>query len=80
MSVSLYDLLKRETKKMVSSLARNEKGNIYPLIMQEVERYLISVVLKETKYNHFRAARVLGVSRSTLYRRIRVLGIEKKKK
>jgi len=79
MSISLYDLLRREIKKMVGSLGRNEKGNIYPLIMHEVERYLIMVVLEETNYNYFWAAQVLGISRSTLYRRIEALDIEKKK-
>lgn len=79
MSISIYDLLGREIKKMVGSLGRNEKGNIHPLIMDEIERYLIMVVLEETKHNYLQAARALGIGRSTLYRRIKILGIPKKK-
>jgi DNA-binding protein Fis len=76
MSLSLYDVLARNVKKMVSSLGPHEKGNIYPLIMNEVERSLIELVLEETKNNYLRAAKVLGISRSTLYRRIKALEIK----
>lgn len=76
MAVSLYDLLQREVKKMVMSLGRHEKGNIYPLIMDEVERNLITLVLEETGDNHLRASKILGISRSTLYRRIEALRIK----
>ena len=78
MSLSLYDLLRRDVKKMVSGVSRYEKGNIYPLIVQEVEKYIIEVVLEEVRYNYFRAAQVLGISRSTLYQKIKYLNIDGK--
>ena len=78
MPFSLYELLKRDVKMMVSGIGNNEKGNIYPLIMQEVEKYIISLVLEETKYNYLRASKVLGISRNTLYRKVEDLNIEQK--
>ena len=78
MSESLYDLLKRDVGKMVNGLGDNERGNIYPLVIQEVEKYLIDLVLQETENNYFRAARVLGISRSTLYRKINSLDMAHK--
>ncbi len=78
MSLSLYDLLRRDVKKMVGGISRYEKGNIYPLIVQEVEKYIIEVVLEEVRYNYFRAAQVLGISRSTLYQKIKYLNIDGK--
>ena len=80
MMSSLYDILKEDVQKMVQGLTEHEKGNIYPLIMQEVERYLIGLVLEETSNNYFRAAKALGISRSTLYRKIEVLGVESEEK
>lgn len=77
MSVSLYDFLEHEIKKMALSIDRNEKGNIHPLIMNEVERCLITLVLKQTNNNYLQASRILGMSRSTLYRRIDALGIKR---
>ena len=76
MSLALHELLQRHIKKMVSGIGSNEKGNIYPLIMQEVERCVIGSVLTETRNNYFRAAKILGISRSTLYRKIGDLKIE----
>jgi len=78
MSLSLYDFLKKEVKKMVGSIGRHEKGNIHPLIMNEIERCIITLVLKETNNNYFRSAQILGISRSTLYRRIDLLKISSK--
>lgn len=80
MSLSLYDFLKKEVKKMVGSIGRHEKGNIHPLIMNEIERCIITLVLEETDHNYLRASQILGISRSTLYRRIEVLGICKSPK
>jgi len=76
MSIGLYDILKRDVKKMVVGIGEQKRGNIHPLVMQEVEKYLITLVLQETKNNYFRAAKVLGISRSTLYRKIEGLGIK----
>lgn len=74
--MSLYDFLQTEIRKMVASLGRHEKGNIHPLVMNEIERCVITSVLQETNNNYFRTARALGISRSTLYRRIDMLGIK----
>ena len=78
MSISLHDFLKKEVRKMVESLGPHERGNIYPLILNEIERSIISLVLEETKNNYLRASCVLGIGRSTLYRRIRALGVKGK--
>lgn len=76
--MSLHDLLKHDVQKMIGGVGRNEKGNIYPLIIQEVEKSIIEITLQETKNNYFRAARMLGISRSRLYRKIQKLGIVSK--
>ncbi len=77
MSQSLHDLLKKNIKKMISGIGTNEKSNIYSLIIEEIEKIIINLVLQETQYNYFRAAKILGISRSTLYRKIETLGIRK---
>jgi len=51
----------------------SSKGNIHPLIMQEIEAYIIDIVLRETAYNLLAASKILGISRSTLYRKIETL-------
>lgn len=74
--VKLYDVLKGDIRKMVRGVGQHEKGNIYPLLISQVEKYLIELVLEETDNNYFHAARFLGISRSTLYRKIHSLLIE----
>jgi len=76
MSLSLYDLLRREVKRMVSGFGRHAQGNIHPLIMQEVEKCIIEAVLEETNFNLVMAAKILGIGRSTLYRKIKSLNIQ----
>ena len=78
MAVSLYNFLKADIQKMVQGIDTHEKGNIYPLLIHQVEKHLIELVLEETKYNYLKTARVLGLSRSTLYRKIDQLAIDKK--
>jgi DNA-binding protein Fis len=77
--MSLHDILKRDVQKMISGLGRNEKCNVYPLVIHEVERIIIEITLQETKNNYLRASQILGISRSKLYRKIEKLGLESKK-
>ena len=79
MASTLYEVLKKTVKKMVKGLGEHEKGNIHPLVVGQVEKYLIELVLQEHRNNYFHASRVLGIGRSTLYRKIESLQIEGKK-
>ena len=76
MASTLYDLLRKEIKPMVVGIGVHGKGNIYPLIVGEIERYVIQCVLEETRFNILLAAKMLGISRSTLYRKIDRLNIK----
>jgi DNA-binding protein Fis len=74
--MTLYELLHQQIKRMIDGTGRCSKGNIHPLIMQEIEKYLIEITLQETNNNYVATARVLGIARSTLYRKIREHGIK----
>ena len=76
MASQLCDLLHKEIKQMIIGIGVQGKGNIYPLIVGEMERYVIHLVLEETRFNLFLAAKMLGISRSTLYRKIERLNIK----
>ncbi len=43
---------------------------LYDLVMQEVEKPLLQAVLSHAGYNQTKAAKVLGLSRSTLRKKI----------
>ena len=76
MAHSLYELLDQEVGRMIAGIGGAGKGNIYPLIIGEIERSLIVIALEKTNNNYVRAAQLLGISRSTLYRKITLLGLE----
>lgn len=79
MTTSLHDLIKIHIEHMLSGMDHRVRGNIYPLVMHEVEKYIIQVVLDETRGNFRVTARLLGISRSKLYRKVEQLEITGKK-
>ena len=74
----LTDFFKNSVRKMVRSIGQFESGNIYSLLINHVEKSLIEIVLEEQRYNYYHTARVLGIGRSTLYRKMEILGIDPK--
>ena len=44
--------------------------NLYEFVISEVERPLIETVLKQVGHNQSKAAKILGISRSTLRKKI----------
>ncbi len=75
MAESLYQFLRKEVQQMILGIGFNNQGDIYPLIVEEVERSIIKIVLEETRGNFFASAKILGISRSTLYRKMKTLNI-----
>lgn len=76
MAGSLYEFLRKEIQRMILGIGPQNKGNIYPLIIEETERSVIKIVLEETNGNLLASAKMLGISRSTLYRKIEELKIQ----
>ncbi|MGZ8215790.1 helix-turn-helix domain-containing protein [Methylomagnum sp.] len=54
----------------------HEATNLYAMVINEVEKPLIETVLEQCGHNQSRAAQVLGLSRSTLRKKMTQYGIE----
>lgn len=50
-------------------------GNLYTLVVNEVEEPLLRAVLEFTRGNQSRAAEILGINRSTLRKKLRAHGL-----
>ncbi len=50
-------------------------ASIYKMVIMEVERPMFEVVMEHVKGNQSQAARVLGVSRSTLRKKLKIYGL-----
>ncbi len=53
-------------------------NNLHETIISEVEKPLISLVLQETAYNQSKAAKILGINRNTLRKKIQDLKLDAK--
>ncbi|MPV86388.1 helix-turn-helix domain-containing protein [Ostreibacterium oceani] len=52
------------------------QGLLYQEMIQQVEKALINSVLEQTQNNHSLCAHVLGISRTTLYKKLNALNIQ----
>jgi len=51
-------------------------SNLYQLVMAEVEQPLLETVMQHTKGNQTQAAKVLGISRSTLRKKLAIYQLD----
>ncbi|MBK5964613.1 Fis family transcriptional regulator [Thiocystis minor] len=61
----------------LDNMADHEITGLYGLVMEEVERPLFETVLNHTDGNLSHASRMLGMTRSTLRKRLSDYGIER---
>ena len=62
--------------KYFAQLDGHEAHDLYHLVLEEVERPMLASVLNHTNGNQSRAAKVLGISRSTLRKKLALYGME----
>lgn len=70
-SVSIKDFLEEKLKRYLKDMTKVTNFNLYDTVLSEVEKALITIVLRETKGNQLKTARVLGINRNTLRSKIR---------
>ena len=70
---SLACILRKFTNRVIHSGAKN----LHPLVIQAVEKLLITQVLTTMQWNQMQAARILGMNRNTLRKKIRTLQISR---
>lgn len=73
--------VEKAVKKLVTQYfntvtSTEEGGYLHEELIRRVERELISQVLKQTQYNQSRSAKILGISRTTLRKKMMLLEIQ----
>ncbi len=72
----LHDSVRQALENFLAQLNGKEiPSNLYELILAEVEAPLMSAVMDYTKKNQSRAAIVLGLSRGTLRKKLKMYGM-----
>jgi two-component system nitrogen regulation response regulator GlnG len=74
---SLEALATRKLAHIVPEFVLQRRENLMDEIMPQVERPLLQILLEETRWNQQRAARILGINRNTLRKKIEVLNIQR---
>jgi two-component system nitrogen regulation response regulator GlnG len=77
--VSLEELVDLKLRSSLANMDKMECGDVYTMVLEQVERPLIRFVLEKTRWNQVKAADVLGINRNTLRKKITDLGIELKR-
>jgi len=76
---ALEDLVHSKLESFIDQIKGYEMNDLYPIVLERVERPLIQLVLKKTRGNQVRAAQILGINRNTLRKKINQLKIKIKK-
>ncbi|BDV41985.1 acetoacetate metabolism regulatory protein AtoC [Geotalea uraniireducens] len=77
--LSLEALVDMKLRASLTNLDKMESGDIYNLVLKQVERPLIRFVLEKTRSNQVKAAEILGINRNTLRKKIQELAIDIRK-
>jgi len=77
--ISLEGLVDVKLRSCFTNMDKMESGDVYSMVLGQVERPLIRFVLEKTRWNQVRAADILGINRNTLRKKIQELGIELRK-
>jgi len=77
--LSLEALVEMKLRSSLGNLDKMESGDLYGMILEQMERPLIRFVLEKTRGNQVKAADILGINRNTLRKKIQELEIEIKR-
>lgn len=74
-ALSLEDLIQSKVTDFVKGMRSGSARNLHPILIAAVERPLLSSTLHETQGNQIQAARLLGMNRNTLRKKLTALDI-----
>jgi Fis family transcriptional regulator, factor for inversion stimulation protein len=72
---NLAECIEQSVDQYLKILDNPETANIYELVLEQVEEPLLKRVLKFVRNNQVRAAKLLGISRGTLRKKMKRYGL-----
>jgi Fis family transcriptional regulator len=73
----LRECVKHALENYFTHLEGHVPANLYDLVLEEVESPLLEAVMKYVKGNQCKAAILLGISRGTLRKKLKMYNLEK---
>lgn len=71
----LSSCVKSSLERYFRDLDGHKTGNLYEMVLSEVEKPLLDAVLRHTQGNQSRAAELLGINRATLRKKLEHYGL-----
>ncbi|MCL0038077.1 hypothetical protein M1N10_03580 [Thermodesulfovibrionales bacterium] len=68
---SVKEFLENKLSGLIGKMPNVENPGLHKTVISEVEKALFSIVLKETDGNCVKAAKILGINRNTLNKRMK---------
>ena len=72
---TLSDHVRQSVEEYFAHLSGHDSSGLYHLVLSEIEKPLLETALKHSDFNQSKAAKVLGLSRSTLRKKLDQYGI-----
>ena len=72
----LNGCVRKALDKYFSDLDGHAPGDLYQLMLSEVEKPLLEKVIQHTEGNQTRASELLGINRGTLRKKLKQYGLE----
>ena len=69
--ISLRDNIKHALEGYFKALGNDSPANLYNMVLEQIELPLLQKVMEYTRNNQSRAAKVLGLSRGTLRKKLK---------
>jgi Fis family transcriptional regulator, factor for inversion stimulation protein len=69
--IFLRDAVQQALQQYFSQLDGYDPAELYEMVLEEVEKPLLQIVLQRTRGNQSRAAKILGLSRGTLRKKMK---------
>ncbi len=73
---SLEEVASRKLEALVKEAVQFERGSLMAEVLLQVVRLLLNLLLEQTRWNQQREARILGINRNTLRKKIETLGLK----
>lgn len=74
--IPLCQSVRGSLKRYFKDLNGEEPVNLHCMVMSEVERPLLELVMERAQSNQTRAARMLGINRNTLRKKLKLYNLE----
>ncbi|MCQ8105260.1 Fis family transcriptional regulator [Methylomonas sp. SURF-2] len=72
---TLSEHVRQSVEDYFTHLNGHDSSGLYQLVLTEVEKPLLETALKHSDFNQSKAAKILGLSRSTLRKKLELYGI-----